>query len=55
MPIAHILSIYKLTNIVVTGDNKYLIFAAFQVVMPSFKGFHDCEQLMIIGFVENLH
>ncbi len=38
---AQTLCIYILTEVFMVSESKNLIFAAFQVVTPSFKGFND--------------
>ncbi len=36
------------------SKDKDLVFAAFQVVAPSLKGFNDSQELLIVGFIPSL-
>ncbi len=36
------------------NKNEDLIFAAFQAVAPSLKGFNNSQKLLIVGFVLSL-
>lgn len=46
--------IYELTEVVVVSEYKDFIFAAFQGMAPSFKGFNNSQELFIVGFVPSL-
>ncbi len=35
------------------NKDKNLVFAAFQVVVPSLKRFNDSQELLIMGFVSS--
>ncbi len=51
---AQTLRISESTEIVVVSDDKDLIFAAFQVVAPSLKGFNNNQELLVVVFVLSL-
>ncbi len=36
------------------SKDKDFVFAAFQVVVPSLKGFSDSQELLVVGFVSSL-
>ncbi len=48
------LGIYKLLKVVVVDEDKNLIFAAFEVVAPSLKGFNNSQELLIVTLVPSL-
>ncbi len=51
---AQTLRIHEPTEVVVVSEDEDLVFAAFQVVAPSLKGFNDSQELLIMGFVPGL-
>ncbi len=46
--------IHESTEVIIVSKDKDLVFAAFQVVALSLKGFNDSQELMIVGFVPSL-
>ncbi len=52
---AQTLCIHELTEVVVVNEDEDLMFAVFQVVAPSFKGFNDSQELLVVGFVSSLN
>ena len=46
--------IHKLMKVIMVNEDKDLVFAVFQVVAPSLKGFNDSQELLIIGLVLRL-
>ena len=46
--------IHESTEVVVVRKDKDLVFAAFQIVAPSLKGFNDSQELLIVGLVAGL-
>ena len=46
--------IYELTGVVIVSKDKNFVFAAFQVVAPSFKGLNNGQELLILSFIPNL-
>ena len=51
---AQVLYIHKLTEVVMVCKDKDLVFAAFQVVAPSFKDFNNGQELLIESLVSGL-
>ena len=51
---AQVLYIHESTEVVMVRKDKDLIFAAFQVVAPSFKSFNNGQELLIVGLVAGL-
>lgn len=49
-----IFSIYKFTKIIIIDKNKNLIYAAFQVVTLSLKGFNNDKEFLINKFILSL-
>lgn len=47
--------IYELTGVVIVSKNKNLIFAAFQVVMPSLISFNNSKRHLIIYFASSIY
>ncbi len=52
---AQALCIYELTEVIMVSKDENLVFAAFQVVVPSLKGFNNSQELLIVGFVPSLN
>ncbi len=46
--------IHELTEVIIVSQDEDLVFAAFQVVAPSLKGFNDSQKLLIVGSVPSL-
>ncbi len=46
--------IYESKEVVVISEDKDLVFAVFQIVAPSFQGFNDSQELLVVGFVPSL-
>ncbi len=46
--------IQELTEVIMVSRDKNLVFAAFQVVVPSLKGFNDSQMLMIVSLILSL-
>ncbi len=51
---AQAFGIDELTEVIMVSKDKDLVFAAFQVVAPSLKGFNNSQELVIVGFVPSL-
>lgn len=51
---AQALCIHELAKVVVVGEHKDFVFAAFQVVAPSLEGFNDSQKLLIVSLVPGL-
>ncbi len=51
---AQTLCIHELTEVVVVSEDKDLVFAAFQVVAPSLKGFNNSQEHLVMSFVPSL-
>ncbi len=47
--------IYKLMEVVVIHKDKNLVFAAFQVVMLSLKGFNNSQKILVVSLVIGLN
>ena len=54
LPQTQAFGIHESTKIIVIGKHKNFIFAAFQVVALSLKGFHYGQQFLIVSFVPSL-
>ncbi len=52
---AQTLCIHKSMEIVMVIKDEYLVFVAFQVVVPSLKGFNNSQELLVVGFVSSLN
>ncbi len=46
--------IHKSTEVIMVSKDEDLIFAAFQVVAPSFKVFNNSQELLIVSLVPSL-
>ncbi len=46
--------IHESAEVIMVNKNEDLVFAAFQVVAPSLKGFNNSQELLIVGFVPSL-
>lgn len=53
--ITQALYIYKLIEVVIIGENKNLIFIAFQIVVSSLKDFNDSQEFLIISLIPSLN
>ena len=51
---AQALCIHELTEVVVVRKDKDLVFAIFQIVALSLKGFNNSQELLIVGLVAGL-
>lgn len=49
--LANLVYIYELTEVILVCNNKNLVFATLQVVMPSFKSFKDSQEFLVISFI----
>lgn len=52
---AEIFYIHKIIKIVIIFKNKNLVFATFQIILPSFEYYNNIQQLAIIDFVSNFY
>ncbi len=48
---AQVLRIHESTDVIMVSKDKDLVFAAFQVVVPTLKDFNNSRELLIIGFI----
>ena len=48
---AQILRIHEVIKIVVVCEDKHLVLAIFQIVMPYLKGFDNSQKLAVMGFI----
>ncbi len=46
--------IHELMEVIIVSKDKDLVFATFQVVTPSFKGFNNSQELLISSLVPSL-
>ncbi len=46
--------IHELTEVIMVSKDEDLVFAAFQVVAPSFEGFNNSQELLIVSLVPSL-
>ncbi len=46
--------IHESTEVIMVSKDEDLIFATFQVVAPSLKGFNDSQELLIVSLVPSL-
>ncbi len=46
--------IHELTEDTIVSKDEDLVFATFQVVAPSFKGFNNSKEFLIVAFVLSL-
>ncbi len=46
--------IHESAEVIMVSKDEDLVFAVFQVVAPSLKGFNDSQELLIVGFVPSL-
>lgn len=46
--------IQELTKIMMVSKDENLVFAAFYIVVPSLKGFHNSQKLQIVSFIASL-
>ncbi len=46
--------IHESMEVIMVSKDKDLVFAAFQVVAPSLKGFNDSQELLIVSLVSSL-
>lgn len=46
--------IHESMEVVMVSKNKELVFAAFQVVALSLKGFNNGQELLIVSFIAGL-
>ena len=46
--------IYELTEVIMVNKDKDLVFAAFQVVVPSLKSFNNSQEFLIVSLVSSL-
>ncbi len=51
---AQVFCIHELTEVIMVSKDEDLVFTAFQVVAPSFKGFNNSQELLIISLVLSL-
>ncbi len=51
---AQVFQIPESTEVIMVSKNKDLVFAAFQVVAPSLKGFNNSQELLIVSLVLSL-
>ena len=51
---AQALRIFESTEVVTVNENEDLVFAAFHVLAPSFEGFNDSQELLIMSLVPSL-
>ncbi len=51
---AQVFCIHESTEVIMVSKDENLVFAAFQVVAPSLKGFNDSQELLIVSFVLSL-
>ncbi len=47
--------IYESAEVIMVSKDEDLVFAAFQVVAPSLKGFKNSQELLIVGLVPSLN
>lgn len=44
-------SCHKLTKTIVINENNIFVFVAFKIMVPSFKGFNNSQELLILHFI----
>lgn len=49
-----ILDIHKLLEVVLISEDKNFVFAAFQIIAPSFKDFNNNWEFLVVSFVASL-
>ncbi len=47
--------IHESTEVIMVSKNEDLVFAAFQVAVPSLKGFNNRQELLIMSLVPSLN
>lgn len=52
---AQALYIHKLTEIIMIDKYKNLILTTFQVVVLSFKGFNNSQEILILSFITSFY
>lgn len=45
--------IYQLIKVVIVYKNENLVFTVYQVILPGFKSFNNCQKLNIKSFISN--
>ncbi len=52
---AQVFHIHELTEVIMVNKDKDLVFATFQIVALSLKGFNNSQELLIVSFVLSLN